>query len=151
MILFYQLKTVSNIILQNKLKLRISKKMPPENCEKGNIRALDSVDHNPSSTSAEGSFHSTGISIMQALEFKNEGEDRILPFEIVSANKKIELPDKFTVVKGVYVNQEALEVPLKSIQKRKVNINDKLAKETEWLDSNILNLSNDYEKGKKIS
>ena len=42
-----------------------------------------------------------------------------------------------------------MELPLKSIQKRKVNVNDELVNETELLDSNISNLSNNYEKGKK--
>ena len=37
------------------------------------------------------------------------------------------------------------------INTKKVNINDELVKETKWLDSNMLNLSNDYEKGKEIS
>ena len=107
------------------------------------IRALDNVDHNSSSTWAEGSFHSTGISIIQIWESENEGEDRILPFEIVSTHNNTELPDKFTVVKAVSINQKAIAVSLKFIQKRKVNINAELVKETEWFDSNISNLSND--------
>ena len=42
-----------------------------------------------------------------------------------------------------------MEVSLKSIPKRKGNIKDGLIKETEWLDSNVWNLPNDYEKGRK--
>ena len=83
------------------------------------IGTLDNVDHNPSSTSAEGSFYGTGISIIQTPEFENEGEDHILPFEIVSPDKNIELPDNFTVVKAVSINQKSIEVPLKPVQKKK--------------------------------
>ena len=82
------------------------------------IRALDNVDHNSSSTWAEGSFHSTGISIIQTWESENEGEDRILPFEIVSTDNNTELPDKFTVVKAVSINQKAIAASLKFIQKK---------------------------------
>ena len=111
--------------------------------------ALDNVYHNPFSTSADGLFHGSRISIIQTLEFKNEGKNCILLFETVSTDIKIELPDKFTFVKAVSINQITIEVPLKSIQKRKVNVNDELVKETELLDSNISNLSNNYEKGKE--
>ena len=39
----------------------------PANFRKGltTISALDNLDHNPSATSAQGSFHGTGISIFQ--------------------------------------------------------------------------------------
>ena len=39
----------------------------PSNLRKGifTVGALDNIDHNPSSTTAEGSLHGTGISIMQ--------------------------------------------------------------------------------------
>ena len=41
--------------------------MCPDNLQKGlfTIGALDNIDHNPSSTSAQGSLHGTAISIIQ--------------------------------------------------------------------------------------
>ena len=38
--------------------------------------ALDNIDHNPSSTTAEGSFHGTGISLFQQPTMKNSGAER---------------------------------------------------------------------------
>ena len=46
----------------------------------------------------------------------------MLLFQIVSTGKKIGLPDKFTIVKAVSINEKAQEVTLKSIQQRKINI-----------------------------
>ena len=38
--------------------------------------ALDNIDHNPSSTTAEGSFHGTEISLFQNAKMKNPGVER---------------------------------------------------------------------------
>lgn len=48
-----------------------------------------------SSTSADGSFHGTGVSIMQALELDTERKHRTLPFEIILTDKNIEQSDNF--------------------------------------------------------
>ena len=96
------------------------------------VGAIVNVDHNPSLTTAEESLHGNGISIMQTSEFENEEEYYILPLKIVPTDKKIKLPDKFTVVNAVSINQKAIEVPLTSIQKRKVNKNDELINKIEW-------------------
>ena len=61
----------------------------------------------------------------------------MLLFQIVSTGKKIGLPDKFTIVKAVSINEKAQEVTLKSIQQRKININYEFVKKTLWLDHNI--------------
>lgn len=61
----------------------------------------------------------------------------MLLFQIVSTGKKIGLPDKFTIVKAVSINEKAQEVTLKSIQQRKININYEFVKKTQWLDHNI--------------
>ena len=47
----------------------------PSNLRKGifTVGALDNIDHNPSSTTAEGSLHGTGISIMQFPTQENQG------------------------------------------------------------------------------
>lgn len=88
---------------------------------------------------------------MQSSEFENEEEYYILPFKKVLTDKKIELPDKLTVAKAVSMNQKAIEVPLTSIQKRKVRKNGELIKEIKWLDSHKSNFCNHYEKGKGTS
>jgi hypothetical protein len=40
------------------------------------VGALDNIDHNPSSTTAQGSFHGTGISIFQIPSHENNGTAR---------------------------------------------------------------------------
>lgn len=40
------------------------------------IAAIDNVDHNPSSTTSEGSFHGTSISLVQIESPDNPGEER---------------------------------------------------------------------------
>ena len=61
----------------------------------------------------------------------------MLLLQIVSTGKKIGLPDKFTIVKAVSINEKAQEVTLQSIQQRKVNISYEFVKETQWLGHNI--------------
>ena len=39
--------------------------------------ALDNIDHNPSSTTAKGSFHGMGISLFQFPTFSNLGEVQV--------------------------------------------------------------------------
>ena len=134
-------------------EIEIESQVYPGKLQKGiyTVGALANVDHNPSLTTAKESLHGNGINIMQSSESENEEEYYILPFKKVPTDKKTELPDKFTVAKAVSINQQAIEVPLTSIQKRKVNKNDKLIKEIEWLDSHKSNFSNHYEKGKGTS
>ena len=68
----------------------------------------------------------------------NQGEERILPFELVANESKIELSDSFISVKAVSINQKSIEVPLKETNNEDIDINHKLHKETQWLDSSIL-------------
>ena len=51
---------------------------PPRDCEKTffTIGELDNNDHNPSATTAKGSFHGTAISIVQHPTKENLGIDR---------------------------------------------------------------------------
>lgn len=56
--------------------------------------ALDNIDHNPSSSTAEGSFHGTGISIFQHMTQNEQPNSRIL----VSTNRSIPLPASYTEI-----------------------------------------------------
>ena len=48
--------------------------------------ALDNIDHNPSSTTLEGSFHGTGISLFQHLTPESQGLKR--EFKETNTNNK---------------------------------------------------------------
>ena len=74
--------------------------------------ALDNLDHNPSSTTAEGSFHGTGISLFQFPTSSNLGEkqnDITLPS--ADTKKNHQLPDSFTTVPAMVLKTANVAVP----------------------------------------
>jgi hypothetical protein len=76
------------------------------------VGALDNLDHNPSSTSAKGSFHGTGISLFQFPGISHVGEkqdDIRLPSP--DAKKNHQLPDSFTTVPAVVLKTAKVSVP----------------------------------------
>ncbi|XP_046544723.1 uncharacterized protein LOC124254923 [Haliotis rubra] len=76
------------------------------------VGALDNIDHNPSSSTAEGSFHGTSISILQFPTTDNPG----IVMEPVTLNPDSStdtpsLPDKYCIVPAVSCSIDALSVP----------------------------------------
>ena len=75
--------------------------------------ALDNLDHNPSSTTAQGSFHGTGISVFQFPTETNHG----IPIAGISlpANKSekkdFTLPDNFTTVPSLSLKATDVGIP----------------------------------------
>ena len=65
--------------------------------------AMDTIDHNPTATTANTSFHGTSISIFQHPSNGNEGE-MWQPFQITTGKVKTvpELPDSFTNIPPAY-------------------------------------------------
>jgi hypothetical protein len=64
--------------------------------------AVDNIDHNPSSTTAQGSFHGTGISLFQHPSVDNRGEDRDDVEHVTSSRKTIApLPESYSIVPPV--------------------------------------------------
>jgi len=75
--------------------------------------AIDNIDHNPTSTTATGSFHGTGISLFQRPSQDNHGhshrEHRIL--EQSSASKKLlELPQSYTMVQPLVLTKKGANI-----------------------------------------
>lgn len=69
--------------------------------------AIDNIDHNPSSTTAEGSFHGTAISIMQHPTEENPGISRmsVVPQDDTRPSKKLmSLPAEYTQVSHFFLN-----------------------------------------------
>ena len=76
------------------------------------VGALDNIDYNPSSTSAEGSFHGTCISLIQSPSKNKMGEHR--PSVTLSASdqgENLSLPDSYTVVPAVSLKEASVQVP----------------------------------------
>ena len=61
--------------------------------------AVDNIDHNPSSKTAEESFHGTGISLFQHPTKSNHGLKQFSIDAEVESDKLVELPEAYTDVK----------------------------------------------------
>jgi hypothetical protein len=74
--------------------------------------AVDNIDHNPSSTTAQGSFHGTGISLFQHPSVENKGEDRADVDQVVSDRKGIApLPEAYSIVPPVVLPNKDPVIP----------------------------------------
>ena len=76
------------------------------------VGALDNLDHNPSSTTSQSSFHSTGISLFQFPTRSNPGECRP-PVTIPppSGAKEHSLPHSYAFVPAVALTSTHISVP----------------------------------------
>lgn len=92
--------------------------------------AFDNIDHNPSSTTAQGSFHGTGISVFQFTTASNHGISRE-PIQInPGSTGKFCLPDDYTNVHAISCQTNTLAVPeinfkdiLMTLKKRRDGMN----------------------------
>ena len=84
----------------------------PASLRKGlfTVGALDNIDHNPSSTTAAGSFHGCGISLFQFPTQANPGEARP-PVVVSSKTTQHCLPDGYAIVPAVALSSTAVGVP----------------------------------------
>ena len=76
--------------------------------------AVDNIDHNPSSTTAQGSLHGTAISLFQHPSSIDEGEERPnTPFDITATKREglKPLPVSYTAVPPVVLPQEPAQIP----------------------------------------
>ena len=62
---------------------------------------LDNIDHNPGSTTAEGSFHGTGIPLFQHPTPENSGEHRHIEESITSQKNLLQLPANYANISPV--------------------------------------------------
>ena len=75
--------------------------------------AVDNIDHNPSSTTAKGSFHGTGISLFQRCHGNLAGENRtvISICNDLPKRKLIPLPEDYINVPPVQLQKRDLVIP----------------------------------------
>ena len=72
------------------------------------VGAMDNIDHDPSSTTAQSSFRGTGISLTQFPSADDMGT-AIEPVATV-ATERLDLPHSYTIVPAVALNQSKAEV-----------------------------------------
>ena len=77
------------------------------------VGAMDNIDHNPSSTSAQGSFHGTGISVFQFPTSSKAGlcRDQLVFDKAHVEHKMHSLPDKYIMIPAVVCKSVELSVP----------------------------------------
>ena len=73
--------------------------------------AIDNKDHNPSSTTAEGSFHGTGISLFQHPTMKNPGVERDIGKTNSLKRKLLQLPALYANVSPISDFKKEPEIP----------------------------------------
>ena len=89
----------------------------PPNLRKGlfTVGALDNLDHNPSSTTSQNSFHGTAISVFQFPSVSNSGiGNGHIFFNPLSTGKSL-LPDNYAHVPVVDCNVRTVNLPACSI------------------------------------
>ena len=77
--------------------------------------AVDNIDHNPSSTTAQGSFHGTGISLFQhpSIDFGGHNQECLVlnPNDISRKRTISQLPDAYTGIPPVILQEKEPAVP----------------------------------------
>lgn len=104
------------------------------------VGALDNLDHNPSSTTSQGSFHGTGISIIQQPTNENPGKIRCKTVSMSSttsnSSKTLVLPESYSIVPAVYMKPATTEVPRTEQPTNALNadhIEEAKAREERWI------------------
>lgn len=127
----------------------------PSNLRKGlfTVGALDNLDYNPSSMTAQGSFHGTSISIIQHPTQENHGIERApLMFQTANAKQKPQLPDAFAIVPAVYMKPSATSVPAAATEEITGQLQAAKAKEQCWIQHAVKLLQEDIlTKGQMVS
>lgn len=124
----------------------------PSHLRKGllTVGAVDNIDHDPSSTTAQSSFHGTGISITQLPTVDDMGT-AIEPVATV-ATKGLGLPHSYTVVPAVALNQSKVEVVQRTYAENfSGNLEGAILKEKLWLKDAVEILNYSFEDYKPLT
>ena len=98
------------------------------------VGALDNLEHNPSSTTSQTSFHGTGISLFQLPTKTRIGESRP-PITIPpSGRNKHSLPDSYASVPAVALKTSAIAVPKCDVQPIQSCLEQAKSDEGRWVE-----------------
>ena len=112
--------------------------------------ALDNIDHNPSSSTAQSSFH--GISIVQFPKENKVGNFRdVLPFQTNLTALKQEVPQSYATVPAVALNNLSASVPQRSCKDFGGLLQRAKIREDGWLDEVSKLLKEELKKGHSIA
>lgn len=116
--------------------------------------ALDSLHHNPLSTTAQGPFHGTGISLFQSPTKSNMGRCRdAITLPSTDTETSHSLPDSFSTVPAVAIKPATVAVPEpEKVMTMGGDIEEAKMQERRWLEPAIELMKNEYlEKGDNIT
>ena len=108
----------------------------PINLRKGlyTVGALDNIDHNPSSTTAQGSFHGTGISVFQFPTVSNPEQPLAINPEFIGTCS----PEDYTTVPAISFQTNTLAVPVaESLANFQGYLNEAQKEESKWIEHGI--------------
>ena len=110
----------------------------PDNLRKGiyTIGALDNIDHNPSSSSAQGSLHGTAISIIQNPTKENPGTEQNITFKSDIAGQP-SLPESFTLVPAANVNVKSTCLPQRKMEDIPGYLQTAVDQERAWIECSM--------------
>ena len=93
------------------------------------VGALDNLDHNPSSTTSQSSFHGTGIGMFPNFHPKTS---RVNVDRLEVSGKHAQLPEIYTTVAAVAIAKSNTVVPEVKVEQTKVCLDKALEAENEW-------------------
>ena len=99
--------------------------------------AIDSLDHNPSATTASSSFHGTGISIFQLTSKKKKSGIERSPLKVPPSQQIISLPKCYTDVPAVALHTSSVAVPKSHMSSLDSCIEKAKEHEKEWINADI--------------
>jgi hypothetical protein len=114
------------------------------------VGAQDNLDHNPSSTTAQSSFHGTGISLLQFPTKRNPGELRPSIAFPSNGTQNHSLPDDYATVPAVALKTSDVAVPVCHIEPYNSCLNEAKKLEESWLKSSLDLLGKDLDESDKI-
>ena len=113
------------------------------------VGAMDNIDHNPSSTTADSSFHGTGIRFIQFTNANSTGT-AIEPVSTTAMKGRI-LPQSYTVVPPVALNQSRAAVMERICENISGNLVHGMLQEIKWLNNSLDLLQSDWESNKPMT
>ena len=75
---------------------------------------IDNIDHNPSFSTSQSSFHGTGISLFQNREQENDGQGRLteyVPTKDTKREKQLPLPTAYTQAMPAAIRRDHSDLP----------------------------------------
>ena len=122
----------------------------PSHLQKGHFiaGAMDNVDHNPSSTTADSSFHGTGISIV---EYPSEDTGTIVQQGITPTADELSLPASYAIVPAVALNESKASVSARLCYEFHGNLENGILREQQWLKNALMVLESTMEEYKSMS